>query len=159
NDLRRRGEPVVLVAQSNIFTKKLSDPAVRFLTACLFRWWGNGLQMRERYHVARGLEAVGSSGWEDTAHWVGRGEYEITLLDWTRHGRYLALADDEQALWHPRWERRLFESVSLTYDQMSDALDQLAKDGGGPGLEDIRNLCKAVPQRQPSDRRTSEYAE
>ena len=92
NDLRRRNEPVILVAQANVFKKRLSDPAVRFVTACLFRWWGNGLQMRERYHLVGGLSATaGSGGWEDAAQWVGRGEYEIDLWDWGRHERFWQL--------------------------------------------------------------------
>lgn len=86
NDQRRRNEPVILVAQSNIFTKQLSDPAVRVVTACLFRWWGNGLQMRERHHIARGLaDTHGSWDWDLYTRRAGAGEYEIELWDWNRH--------------------------------------------------------------------------
>jgi hypothetical protein len=160
NDLRRRGEPVIVIAQSNIFTKKLSDSAIRFFTACLFRWWGNGLQMRERYHLVRGLsQTAGSSGWEDAAQWASRGEYEIALWDWSRHEHYLQMTDKEQAQWDPRWERRLFSDVSITYGQMAVALKRFTDDGGQALLDQLRQLCKTVPLRQPADRRTVEYSE
>lgn len=160
NDLRRRGEPVVLIAQSNIFTKRLSDSAVRFVTACLFRWWGNGLRMRERYHIVRGLShTVGSWGWEDAAQWTDRGEYDIDLWDWSRHERFLSSSDSEHDKWEPRWERHLFADVSVTYDQMARALDRFARDGGREELEELRRTCNSVPLKQPGDRRTLEFAE
>lgn len=160
NDLRRRGQPVVLVAQSNIFTKRLSDSAVRFVTACLFRWWGNGLRMRERYHIVRGLsQTVGSWGWEDAAQWAGRGEYDIDLWDWSRHERFLSSSDSERERWEPRWERHLFADVSVTYDQMARALDRFVNDGGREELEGLRQTCNGVPVKQPGDRRTVDFAE
>lgn len=159
NDLRRRDEPVVLVAQSNIFTKRLSDSAVRFITACLFRWWGNGLQMRERFHLVRGLsQTVGSRGWEDAAQWAGRGEYSIDLWNWTRHGQFLASSDPERRQWEPRWERHLFADVSVPYADMEKALDRFARVGGKEQIETLRKMCKSVPLKQPGDRRTAEYS-
>lgn len=158
NDLRRRNAPVILVAQSSIFTKRLSDPAVRFVTACLFRWWGNGLQMRDRYHLVRGLsKTVGSWGWEDAAQWEGRGEYDINLWDWARHERFLSLSDRERDEWEPRWERHLFADVSVTYAGMETALNRFVRDGGQEQMEELRNDCKSVPLKQPGDRRTAEY--
>jgi hypothetical protein len=159
NDLRRRNEPVILVAQSNIFTKRLSDPAVRFVTACLFRWWGNGLQMRERYHLVRGLsDTVGSWGWEDAAQWAGRGEYEVDLWDWGRHERFLSSSEQERSDWEPRWQRHLFASVSVTYADMETALNRFARNGGQAQLDQLRLECKNVPLKRPGDRRTIEYA-
>jgi hypothetical protein len=158
NDLRRRNVPVVLVAQSGIFTKRLSDPAVRFVTACLFRWWRNGLQMRERYHLVRGLsQTAGSGGWEDAALWAGRGEYDINLWDWARHERFLTSSDRERDEWEPRWKRHLFATVSVTYTSMETALNSFARNGGQEQLEKLREDCKSVPFRQPSDHRTAEY--
>jgi hypothetical protein len=159
NDLRRRNEPVVLVAQANVFNKRLSDPAVRFVTACLFRWWSNGLQMRERYHLVQGLsQTVGSWGWEDSAQWVGRGEYEINLWDWGRHKRFLAAPDRDRAAWEPRWERHLFANVSVTYADMEKALGRFVRNGGKEQLERLRLACKTVPLKRPGDQRTAEYA-
>jgi hypothetical protein len=158
NDLRRRNAPVILVAQSSIFTKRLSDQAVRFVTACLFRWWGNGLQMRERYHLVRGISnTVGSWGWEDAAQWAGRGEYDIALWDWARHERFLSSSDRERDEWEPRWERHLFAEVSVTYAGMETALTRFARNGGQEQLDELRAACKSVPMRQPGDRRTAEY--
>ena len=158
NDLRRRNAPVILVAQSSIFTKRLSDPAVRFVTACLFRWWGNGLQMRDRYHLVRGLsKTVGSWGWEDAAQWEGRGEYDINLWDWARHERFLSLSDRERDEWEPRWERHLFADVSVTYAGMETALNRFVRDGGQEQMEELRNDSKNVPLKQPGDHRTAEY--
>jgi len=160
DDLRRRGNPVILVAQSSIFTKKLSDPAVRFLTACLFRWWGNCLQMRDRYNVIRGLaETVGSGEWGDAAAWRGRGEYEIDLWDWRRHGQFLTATDRDRQNWEPAWERRMFSQVSIGYADMVAALDRFARDGGAAELESLRQRCQNVPQRCPADQRTSAYRE
>ena len=159
DDLRRRNEPVVLVAQSNVFKKRLSDPAVRFVTACLFRWWSNGLQMRERYHLVQGLsDTVGSWGWEDAAQWVGRGEYEINLWDWGRHAKFLAAPDREREEWEPKWERHLFADVSVTYADMEKALTRFTRNGGKTQLENLRLVCKTVPLRRPDDRRTVDYA-
>ncbi len=158
NDLRRRNAPVILVAQSNIFTKRLSDSAVRFVTACLFRWWGNGLQTRDRYHLVRGLsKTVGSWGWEDAAQWAGRGEYDINLWDWARHERFLSASDRERDEWEPRWERHLFADVSVTYGGMETALNRFVRNGGQEQLEELRKDCKSVPLKQPGDRRTAEY--
>ncbi|SPF46837.1 hypothetical protein SBA4_3580020 [Candidatus Sulfopaludibacter sp. SbA4] len=158
NDLRRRNAPVILVAESNIFTKRLSDPAIRFVTACLFRWWGRGLQMQQRYHLVRGLsQTVGSWGWEDAAEWAGRGEYDINLWDWARHERFLLSSDRERKEWEPRWERHVFEEVSVTYEDMEKSLNRFVRDGGGERLEELREKCKSVPLRQPSDHRTVEY--
>jgi hypothetical protein len=49
HDLRHRSPPVILVAQTSIFTKKLSHASIRFLLAALFRYWGRGLSMKKRY--------------------------------------------------------------------------------------------------------------
>ncbi len=157
DDLRRRA-PVIMVAQSSIFTKRLSDPAVRFITACLFRWWGKGLQMRERYHIIRGLsETVGSGEWDDAAAWAGRSEYDIELWDWRGHERFLAATDRERENWEPRGQWRMFKEVSITYADLQQALDRFCRNGGEQQLEDLRRFCQAVPMRRPADRRTSAY--
>jgi hypothetical protein len=156
----RRKAPPILVAEGGIFTKRLADPAVRFLTACLFRWWGIGLTREARYHVVRGLaETAGSRDWEDAARWVARGTYEIDLWDWADHERFLAADERERADW-PNWNRRLFAQVSLTYDEMRGALDRLNREKDGKkALEDLRAACLCVPRRQGGDARTIGYKE
>src|SRR5450759_1499751 len=106
-DDRRRKAPPVLVAEGGIFTKRIYDPAVRFVTACLFRWWSAGLTNQARYHVVRGLaETKGSGDWEDTAKWVSRGTYEIELWDWAAHETFLATDERGRDAW-AGWNRRL----------------------------------------------------
>lgn len=160
DDLRRHKAPVILVAQSNIFTKRLSDPAVRFITACLFRWWAKGLQKRERYYVIRGLsETSGSWYWRDAAQWAGCGEYDIQLWDWAKHEQFLAAGDRERENWDPAWERNLFSEVSITYADVEIALNRFSRNDANGELEALRQLCKAVPRRRPGDRRTAIYVE
>jgi hypothetical protein len=157
DDLRRR-VPVVLVAEAGIFTKRLADPAVRFFTACLFRWWGNGLQMQDRYHLIRGLsQTSGSWPWWDAAAWVGRGEYEINLWNWRDHERFLEMDDRERQVWSPAGERRLFWEVSTRYEQVEQALNRFTRENGRERIEALRQLCKNVPHRMPGDRRTSQF--
>jgi hypothetical protein len=156
----RRRAPPVLVAEGGIFTKRLSDPAVRFVTACLFRWWGVGLTKEDRYHVVRGLaDTAGSGDWADAAQWVSRGTYDIDLWDWTDHERFLAADERQRSEW-AGWNRRLFSQVSLTYDDVRGALDRLNREEvGRKALEDLRSACKDVPRRQGGDARTSNYRE
>lgn len=159
-DDRRRKAPPVLVAEGGIFTKRISDPAVRFVTACLFRWWGAGLTNQARYYVVRGLaETKGSGDWEDAARWVSRGTYEVELWDWTAHEAFLAADESGRNQW-PVQNRRLFSEVSLTYDNVREALDSLNRDDEGRRwLEGIRVDCQQVPQRKPGDARTIGYKE
>jgi hypothetical protein len=160
DDRRRRRAPVIMVAQSSVFTKRLSDPAVRFVTACLFRWWAQGLQLRERYRIVLGLaETVGSGAWGDAATWSGRDEYDIQLWDWKRHERFLAASDQEREEWQPRWEWRLFKDISVTYADVQQALDRFDRGGGEQQLEELRRRCREVPMRRPTDRRTRDHAE
>ena len=157
NDLRRK-VPVVLVAEAGIFTKRLADPGVRFFTACLFRWWGNGLQMRQRYHLIRGLSYTsGSWAWWDAASWVARGEYEMSLWNWRGHERFLATGEREREGWMPGGERRLFGEVSISYEQIEEALRQYTREHGEERVEALRQLCKEVPQRIPGDRRSEQF--
>jgi hypothetical protein len=161
DDLRRRS-PVILIAEASIFSKRLSDPAVRFVAACLFRWWSNGLQMRERYHIVRGLsETHGSWAWADAGSWVGRGEYDIELWNWVAHERFLQASDRDRDLWDPAWERQLFNDVPVRYDEMAEAIGRYrsSQSGDTDKLESLRLLCKQVPQRRPSDQRTLQYKE
>ena len=156
----RRKAPPILVAEGGIFTKRIADPAIRFLTACLFRWWGIGLTKEARYHVVRGLaETAGSRDWEDAARWVARGTYDIDLWDWTDHARFLAADERERADW-PGWNRRLFAHVSLAYDDVREALDRLNRqEEGRVALEQLRADCQDAPRRQGGDARTVSYKE
>ncbi len=127
DDLRRRGEAVVLVAEAGVFTKRLADPAVRFMTACLFRWWGNALPNRERHHLVRGLaELPGSGDWSSCTAWIARGEYDVALWNWAAHRRFLDASDAERQEF-AGWERWLYGSVSLTWEDVSDAIDRQAR--------------------------------
>lgn len=160
SDLRRKTAPVVLIAEAGIFTKRLSDVTVRFFTACLFRWWRNKLQMRDRYHVIRGLSHTnGSSAWSDSAAWVNRGEYDIELWNWTRHEAFLNASDRERDEWDSGAERKLFESISVDYETVEEALRKLERHEGSSILENLLQFCRNAPQREPGDRRTSQYTE
>jgi hypothetical protein len=151
-DDRRRKAPPLLVAEASVFTKRLSDPAVRFLTACLFRWWGNGMLMRERYSLVRGIaRTTGSWAWWDRAKWVGRGEYEVDPWDWKGHESFLEANDAQRARWPDPGERRIFAEVSLDYARLARALDRWSRDGGDDDLEGLRQLCKDAPQRFTED--------
>jgi hypothetical protein len=160
DDLRRKNQHVVLVLRSNIFMRRLSDPAVRFLTACLFRWWGTGLQKRQRFYLIRGLsETSGSASWIDCARKGWGGDYEIDLWDWSRHERFLAASDLERELWDDPNERNLFSQISLTYGSMERALNRAEKNiEHTDNLEALREKCKKIPSR-PKDRRTVRYRE
>jgi hypothetical protein len=106
NDLRRdpAKAPCVIVCQGDIFTRRLRDAGerLRFLTACLFRWWGNRLNREERYQmVRRAAEIRGFSNWDGLARRVGKGEYEVNLWDFSEQETYLSSSHRERMRWPP----------------------------------------------------------
>lgn len=145
DDLRRNKPPVILVAQSSVFTKRLSDSSIRFFTACLFRWWKSRLQKRQRAAIVRGLADQFKS------------EDQTELWDWSRHKKYLKADDAERKKWKPDSEEKMFSGVSVTYSVMEEALRGFEGADAEGGLEGLLQLCKQVPLRRPGDRRTKEH--
>jgi hypothetical protein len=131
NDLRRdpAKAPCVIVCPGNLFTKKLSDAGerLRFLTACLFRWWGNKLNKEERYHIVRrAAEVHGFSSWDGLARRVGKGEYEVDLWDFREHEAYLAASQRERQQWDGR-AQGFYEQMPFSYPEVVEALERYAR--------------------------------
>jgi len=130
HDLRRdpAKAPCVIVCQGDIFTRRLRDAGerLRFLTACLFRWWGNKLNKEERYHmVRRAAEVRGFLGWGGLAQRVGKGEYEVNLWDFDEQESYLFSSQRAQSAWPPSLQG-LYEQTPFTYSEVAKALDGYA---------------------------------
>lgn len=135
HDLRRKA-PCVLVCEANVFTKKLKDVGerLRFLTACLFRWWGNKLNKEERYHmVRRAAEVRGFSSWGGLAWRVGKGEYEVDLWNFREQETYLSAAQRERQEWDTGLQN-LYGQTPFTYAEIVEALEQYASTPEGAGL-------------------------
>lgn len=137
HDLRRDPikAPCVIVCQGNIFTRRLRDAGerLRFLTACLFRWWGNKLNKEERYHIVRrAAEVRGFSNWGGLAQRVGKGEYEVDLWDFREHETYLSPSARVQREWSP-FLQSAYEQTPFAYSEVAKALDDyaLTQDGDG----------------------------
>jgi hypothetical protein len=136
HDLRRdpTKTPCVIVCQGNIFTRRMRDSGerLRFLTACLFRWWGNKLNLEERYHIVRrAAEVRGFSSWDGLARRVGKGEYEVDLWDFRQHESYLSASQHERKGWDQVLQSA-YEQTPFAYAEVAKALDQyaLTPDGG-----------------------------
>lgn len=130
HDLRRdpTKTPCVIVCQGNIFTRRLRDAGerLRFLTACLFRWWGNKLNKEERYHIVRrAAEVRGFSSWGGLARRVGKGEYEVDLWDFRQHEAYLSASQHERKGWD-QFLQSIYEQTPFGYAEVANALDQYA---------------------------------
>jgi hypothetical protein len=165
SDLRRTRTPCVLVCEANMFTRKLrhTGERLRFLTACLFRWWSNRLNKEERYHIVRRAEgAKGYADWPQYASWVRKGEYEVELWDFKDHDRYLAASDGDRAQW-PMPSRVLYDLTPFSYEEMTRALGRFEQTEKGEellgnmdwgrrqGEEEPRGLlpyCKWVAERR-----------
>ncbi len=167
HDLRRdpTKAPCVIVCQGNIFTRRLRDAGerLRFLTACLFRWWGNRLNREERYQmVRRAAEIRGFSSWAGLAQRVGKGEYEVNLWDFNEQETYLSSSPRERTTWAPLLQGR-YEQTPFTYSAVAKALEQYSSTiegedflhGGGErvreGSAEPRGLlpyCKWVADRK-----------
>ena len=110
SDLRRnaRDNPCVLICTANVFSRRVPDlgERLRFLAACLFRWWGNRLSRHERYRiVSRAAEVPGYSDWAAYAQRVGAAEYEVLLWNFQDHERYLSPTERKRWSWSEDQER------------------------------------------------------
>ena len=130
HDLRRdpTKTPCVIVCQGTIFTRRMRDAGDRllFLTACLFRWWGNKLNKEERYHIVRrAAEVRGFSNWDGLARRVGKGDYEVDLWDFRQHESFLSASQNERRTWDP-YLQSTYEQTPFAYAEVAKALDQYA---------------------------------
>ncbi len=136
---RRRKGPNVLICQADVFSRRVSDlgERLRFLAACLFRWWGNRLSLHERYRiVSRAAEVRGISDWADYARRVGTAEYEVNLWNFEDHEGYLSPAERQRWDW-PDDLVRLYEQAPFSYSDVAAALESLARtEDGRAMLED-----------------------
>lgn len=131
HDLRRdpAKAPCVIVCQGDIFTRRMKDAGerLRFVTACLFRWWGNKLNKEERFHIVRrAAEVRGFSSWSGLARRLGKGEYEVSLWDFSEQEIYLSHSQRAQWTWPPSLQS-LYEQTPFTYGEVAKALDQYAR--------------------------------
>jgi hypothetical protein len=154
HDLRRdpAKAPCLIVCQGNIFTRRLRDAGerLRFLTACLFRWWGNKLNKEERYHVVRrAAEVRGFSAWGPLARRVGKGEYEVDLWDFREHETYLSLGQRARGGWPPPLQS-VYEQTPFAYAEVARALDQYARTPEGNTL--LFDGGERVRQGEPEPR-------
>jgi hypothetical protein len=167
HDLRRNPAkaPCVIVCQGDIFTRRIRDAGerLRFLTACLFRWWGNKLNREERYHmVRRAAEVRGFWTWGGLAQRVGKGEYEVNLWNFGEQEAYLASSQSVKSAWAPGLQT-LYEQTPFTYSEVVKALDEyaLTADGayffydgserareGSPEPRGLLPYCKWVADRR-----------
>jgi hypothetical protein len=138
SDLRRGPEkaPCVLVCEANLFTRRLRDAGdrLRFLAACLFRWWGNRLSREERYQVVRrATEVHGFGEWGGRARRVGTGEYEVDLWDFREQEAYLAPAERSKWDWPPHLQQ-LYEQTPFAYEYVAEALERFSETPDGQVL-------------------------
>lgn len=89
NDGRRdpTKTPCVIICQGNIFSRRLQDAGerLRFLTACLFRWWGNKLTMKKRRKILYGAcNSPGFNNWEGKVLSLGNGKFKVNLWDFKK---------------------------------------------------------------------------
>lgn len=144
SDLRRdpRKNPCLLICTANVFTRRVSNlgEQLRFLAACLFRWWGNRLSIHERYRiVTRAAEVHGFSRWADCAKHIGPGEYEVNLWDFNEHEDYLSPAERGRRVW-PKSLERLYEQTPFSYAEIAAALDSLYRTEAGRALLDDESM-------------------
>ena len=128
--------PCVIVCQGNIFTRRMKDAGnrLRFLTACLFRWWANKLNKEERYHIVRrAAEVRGFSSWAGLARRVGMGVYEVDLWDFREHETYLSPSKRGKWEWPPILQST-YEQTPFAYSEVAKALDHYALTPEGEGF-------------------------
>jgi len=142
SDRRRKpGEnPCVLICTGNIFTKRMVDqePRLRFLAACLFRWWGNRLSKHERHRVVkRASEVPGFEEWARFSRRVGKGDYQVDLWDFEEHEKYLA---DKDSFLLERSLEKDYQSVSIRFKDVARALDRIENLESGIRLLNSRSV-------------------
>ena len=139
NDLRRdpAKAPCVIVCQGDIFTRRCRDAGdrLRFLTGCLFRWWGNKLNKKERYHMVRRAAKVrGYEHWVHKARREGKGEYEVDLWEFGKQEKYLAATQRERQEGWDASARHLYDLTPFTYTEVAKALEQYSSTPEGAGF-------------------------
>lgn len=169
-DLRRdpRKNPSVLICTANAFRRRVADQdkRLRFLTACLFRWWGSRLNQRERYSiVSRANEVRGFSQWPEAARQSDAGSYDVNLWDFREHEQYLSPRERERWIWPKELEQK-YLSAPFTWSEIVAALERLEQDPAGHdllydqslrtrgGIQEPRGLlpyCKYVAERRGYD--------
>jgi hypothetical protein len=154
SDLRRdpRGNPCVLICTANVFSRRVPDVGVRlrFLAACLFRWWGSRLTRHERYRiVARAAEVHGFADWADYARRMGTGEYEVDLWDFQDHEDYLSPTERRRWDW-PDERVRIYEQASFSYSDITAALDSLHRTEEGRSLLDDESMKTRDEYEEPA---------
>jgi len=131
SDLRRDPvrAPNVLIAEGNLFGKQINVDLLRFLSACLFRWWGNRFTNYERYQIIRRSgEVRGFGSWSEGARRVGSGEYKVELWEFDEHRAFLDASDAEQQ--SNRWSGSLndpYRSVPFHHREIVEALEQFSR--------------------------------
>jgi hypothetical protein len=128
--------PCVLVCQGDIFTRRLRDAGerLRFMTACLFRWWGNKLNKEQRYHIVRrAAEVRGFSTWGGLAQRVSKGEYQVNLWDFSDQETYLSSSDQAKSV-RPLSIQSLYQQTPFIYCDVEAALSEYALTPGGEDL-------------------------
>jgi hypothetical protein len=154
SDLRRkaRENPCVLICTANVFSRRVPDlgERLRFLAACLFRWWGNRLSMHERYRiVTRAAEVRGFSDWAGYARRVGTAEYEVDLWNFEDHEDYLSPAERKRWNW-PDELVRLYEQAPFSYSDVAAALNSLARTEDGRALLDDESVTTREGHEEPA---------
>lgn len=154
SDRRRtaRENPCVLICTANVFSRRVPDlgERLRFLAACLFRWWGNRLSRHERYRiVTRATEVRGFSDWAQYARRVGTAEYEVKLWDFEDHENYLSPAERRRRNW-PDDLVRLYEQAPFSYSDVAAALNSLARTADGRALLDDDALTTREGHEEPA---------
>ncbi len=154
SDLRRNAHdnPCVLICTANVFSRRVPDLAerLRFLAACLFRWWGNRLSRHERYRiVSRAAEVSRYTDWATYAQRVGAGEYEVRLWSFQEHERYLSPTERKQWTW-PVDQERLYAQTPFSYSDIAAALDSLFKTSDGWSLLEDESLTTREGFEEPA---------
>ena len=138
SDLRRdpRKNPCVLICAANVFRRRVGDldERLRFLAACLFRWWGNKLTQHERYRiVSRAADVRGFASWAESASRVSKGIFKVDLWDFREHEKYLDPFQREKWDWSTELVRR-YESAQFAYEDIVESLEKLEKSNDGNEL-------------------------
>jgi Helicase conserved C-terminal domain len=154
SDLRRnaRRNPCVLICTANVFSKKVPDVGerLRFLAACLFRWWGNRLSIHERFRiVTRAADVRGFSGWAQFARRVGTADYEVDLWNFRDHEDYLTPAERQRGNW-PEDVERLYEQTPFSYSDVTAALESFYRTEEGQAILDEETLTSRDGYEEPA---------
>ncbi len=126
SDFRRKpgSVPTVLICEVGIFTKRIREKGakMRFLAGTVFQWLHQALRHDIRRHVIRRAAEV--PGYEDWADNMQHGA-NVQLWDFAAHEKFLSLASDDPERYGFD-DRRAFEAVPFSYDEMCRALQAFA---------------------------------